>query len=263
MRLDVELFSRGYFESRQKAKYAIENKRVYVNNTLVTKVSFEVGENDSITVLEDENEFVSRAGNKLNKAIFEFNLDPKDKIMLDIGASTGGFTDCALKHGAKLVYAVDVGTNQLHSSLRNNDKVVSVEQLNFRYATNEDLNNTMFDIVTIDVSFISLEIILDNVKKFLKDDAIIIGLIKPQFELYEQSNRNKGIITSKNDHIEAISKVINHIKELGLYVTGLTFSPILGEKKENIEFLVMISNKESKENYNIQNVVNLAHKTLK
>lgn len=263
MRLDIELFNRNLFESRQKAKYAIENKRVLVNNALITKASFDVSSEDKIEIIQIDDEFVSRAGNKLLKAINEFSLDFTDKIMLDIGASTGGFTDCALQHGAKYVYALDVGTNQLHPKIRADKRVKCIEQTNFRYCKKEDLDNTMFDIVSIDVSFISLEIILDNLSQFLKEDGYVVALIKPQFELYEESNKNKGLITKKDDHIKAIDKVIKHAISLGFYPENLTFSPILGEKKENIEYLVLLSKVNKNINISIENVVNKSHLVLK
>lgn len=262
MRLDQLLFQKGYFESRQKARYAIQNGLVKVNGKTITKVSLDCSPDNLIEVIKGENEYVSRGGQKLLKAIETFEIALTEKVILDVGASTGGFTDCALQHGAKLVYAIDVGSNQLVSKLLQDSRVISKENMNFRYAKSSDLDNMVFDYILIDVSFISLKFIFANLESFCKENTQIVALIKPQFELYEESVEHKGIISKPSDHCKAIEKVIEYANDNGYVMNKLTYSPIVGEKKENIEFLGLFSKRKT-ESINLEEIVKQAHDHLK
>jgi len=240
MRLDKYLFDNRYFDSRRKAQDAIKDGLVKINGKVITKSSFDYLDG-KIEIDERDILFVSRGGFKLLQAIQKFNLDFNEKIVLDIGASTGGFTDCSLKHGAKCVYATDVGTSQLISSLKNDSRVKSIENLNFREATPAHFDNLIFDFVVIDVSFISLDYIFANLSRFINENTQIVALIKPQFELGNISIQNKGIISKAEDHLLAIKTVEKHANKYNLYLNKLTFSPIVGEKKGNIEFIGLFS----------------------
>ena len=264
MRLDKYLFDNKYFDSRRKAQDAIKEGLVSINGKTITKSSYEY-ESGDIEIKENDIVFVSRGGFKLLQAINKFNLDFNDKHILDIGASTGGFTDCSLKHGAKCVFATDVGTSQLVSSLKNDSRVISKENLNFRDAKPEDFDNKIFDFVVIDVSFISLEHIFGNLNRFIDENSLIVALIKPQFELGDISIKNKGIITQKEDHLLAISLVEKRANKNGLYLQKLTYSPIVGEKKGNIEYIGLFSkNNLGKIDEKVYfNTVEESHKVLK
>ena len=264
MRLDKYLFDNNYFDSRRKAQDAIKEGLVAINGKIITKASFDYIDGD-ITVKSSEISFVSRGGFKLLQAIEKFNLDFNDKVILDIGASTGGFTDCSLKHGAKLVYATDVGTSQLVSSLKEDSRVKSIENLNFREAKPSNFDEKVFDFAVIDVSFISLEHIFGNLNSFVNNNSYVVALIKPQFELGDISIQNKGIITKKEDHLLAINLVESRANKFGFYLNKLTFSPIVGEKKGNIEFIGLFSkNNLGKLEKNVYfNVVDEAHRVLK
>lgn len=264
MRLDKYLFENNYFDSRRKAQDAIKEGLVSINGKIVTKSSFDYIEGD-IKIKSNDISFVSRGGFKLLQAINHFDLDFNDKLVLDIGASTGGFTDCSLKHGAKTVYATDVGTSQLNSLLRNDSRVKSIENLNFREALPKDFDNNIFDYIVIDVSFISLEHIFANLMPFVNKNTLIVALIKPQFELGDISIKNKGIISKKEDHLLSINLVENKANKYGFYLNKLTFSPIVGEKKGNIEYIGLFSlNDLGKLNKNVYiNIVDVSHKLLK
>ena len=212
---------------------------------------------DNITI-EKQFPYVSRAGLKLEKAFKEFYINPENQICLDIGASTGGFTDCLLKYGAKKVYAVDVGIKQLHNSLRNNSKVISLENTNARYLTNEIIPEKI-DILVCDVSFISVLKIIPFIKDLLKEDFQGVVLIKPQFELSREKLK-KGIVRKKEYHIQAVEKVVNSLKNSGYKIAGLTFSEPFGTDG-NIEFLAYINfNKNTINTDKIKEVVEKAHK---
>lgn len=264
MRLDKYLFEQNYFDSRRKAQDAIKDGLVSINGKVITKSSFDYLEGD-IKIQKADIDFVSRGGFKLLQAINHFELDFANKVVLDIGASTGGFTDCSLKHGAKMVYATDVGTSQLISTLKDDIRVKSIENLNFRDAKRENFDNNVFDFVVIDVSFISLEHIFANLSSFVDKDSLIVALIKPQFELGDISIKNKGIITKKEDHLLAIDSVEYKALKHGFYLNKLTFSPIVGEKKGNIEFIGLFSlNNLGKLDKKVYfNIVNTAHDVLK
>lgn len=235
-RLDEEIVNRGLLDSRTLAKTFILEGKVLVNGRKAIKPSELVSESDIIEVVE-EKKYVSRGGLKLEFALNQFNIDVKEKVCADIGASTGGFTDCLLKHGAKKVYAIDVGKNLLDPSLLKDERVVVIEEFNARFLSNEIVKEIV-DIVTIDVSFISVLKILPSVLNILKDDGDIISLIKPQFE-GEPKYLKKGIVRDKAFHKEILRNLLSKIKGIGLSVVNITYSPIKGGKG-NIEFFFHI-----------------------
>lgn len=256
-RIDKELLKRGLVASRSKAQELIEIGCVKCNNLVVNKSSYCVDDNDVLEVVNNDRlKYVSRGGLKLEKAICEFNIDFKGLNVMDIGSSTGGFCDCALQNGANSVIAIDVGTDLLHPSLRNNPKVKLFEKTNFK-----DVEHTFFegiDIITCDVSFISLKKIIDKIySENIKID--IVFLIKPQFECGKQiANKYKGVISNKKIHLEIVNELIDYFNSLGFYVKNITHSPIKGGDG-NIEYLVYISNKVNlNANFSIKNVINKA-----
>jgi len=260
MRLDLLVVKRGLVNSREKAQYAIKKSLIKVDDKIITKPSFDCAEDCKIELLEAPLKYVSKGGLKLEKAANVFNLDFHDKIVLDIGASTGGFTDYCLQNGARMVYALDVGSNQLVDKLRNDSRVKSIEQCNFRDATKETLDNQLFDYVVIDVSFISLQHIFANLKPFITDSTNIIALIKPQFELYEVAYKNKGYVLKVDDHIDTLRRVVLYSHDYGLCLKDLTFSPVRGEKKGNIEFLGFFKMGSVDNLIDYQKIVKEAHK---
>ena len=235
MRLDKELVERGIVATRAKAQELIKSGNIKVNGKVVTKPSVDVSPNDIIEILDASTlKYVSRAGLKLEKAINAFNLDLKDKNIMDIGSSTGGFTDCAIQHGARKVIAVDVGTNLMNESLRNNPKVELHEQTNIKDLPNDKFNS--IDFITIDVSFVSLSKIIDKI--VLSDcTADIIALIKPQFECGKAiADKYKGIILNQKIHQDILSSTIDMFNGFGYTLLDLTFSPITGGDG-NIEYI--------------------------
>lgn len=236
-RLDEELLLRGLVSSRTEAKYHILEGKVIVNGRKAIKPSELVSEEDSIEIVKDSKQFVSRGGIKLDFAISEFKISVLGKIALDVGSSTGGFTDCLLKHGASKVYAVDVGKGLIDVSLREDQRVILLEGINARYLTDEIIKEKV-DIITIDVSFISVLKILNAVVNLMNENGVIIALIKPQFES-ERKYLRKGIIRDKNFHTIILREVASKIRNLGLVVTDVTISPIKGGKG-NIEFFYLI-----------------------
>ena len=243
MRIDKELVIRGLVPSRTKAQELIKEKLVLCNGKVIEKSNYIVNDNDIIEIKEnDKLKYVSRGGLKLEKAINDFNIDVSGLKVMDIGSSTGGFTDCALKHGAKAIIAIDVGTNLLHESLRNNKAIDLHEKTNFK-----DLDSKYFkdiDLAVCDVSFISLKKIIDKIsQEHIKIDMVC--LIKPQFECGKEiADKYKGMILDKKVHIDIINDMIGYFNKLGFYVRDLTSSPIRGGDG-NIEYLTYISNKIS------------------
>jgi 23S rRNA (cytidine1920-2'-O)/16S rRNA (cytidine1409-2'-O)-methyltransferase len=235
-RLDVLLLELGYYESREKAKAAIMAGLVLVGTERVDKAGTKVPRDAAITVKGSLHPYVSRGGLKLEKAIKYFELDLQDSIMLDIGASTGGFTDCALQNGASRVYAVDVGYNQLDWSLRQDKRVQVLERTNFRHMTLEQLDGPKPGIATIDVSFISLKLILPVLAGILEQEGQTIALIKPQFEAGREHVGKSGVIRDSAIHASVLREVLTSANELGFELKGLTYSPITGGEG-NIEFL--------------------------
>lgn len=235
-RLDVLIFEKGLAESRSKAQAVVMEGLVLVNGKKITKAGTQVSEDDIIEI-EKQNPYVSRGGLKLESVLNLFNIDFTGKICIDIGASTGGFTDCMLQHGAKKVYAVDVGTAQLHYKLRNDARVVNVENVNFRYFDKTLLKDDI-DIITIDVSFISLDKILPLASEIISKDGFIVAMIKPQFEL-EPNEINKGVVRDENLRQKAINKIKDVAINLGLETVKEQDSGVKGPKG-NLEHFVLL-----------------------
>jgi len=261
-RLDIVLVNRGFFPSRERAKSAIMAGIVYVDGQRVDKAGTGIREDAEIIVKEDACPYVSRGGLKMEKAIRAFNLDLKGKIAVDIGASTGGFTDCMLKNGAEKVYAIDVGYGQLDWKLRNDPRVVNLEKTNVRYLETEKIPDKA-DFISIDVSFISLKLIFPVAVKLLADDGQLFCLVKPQFEAGREQVGKKGIIRDKAVHAEVIEKVIRYGAENGLYPRGLDYSPMTGAKG-NIEYLLLFDRHDTGQDYGpiIEAVVKKSHEEL-
>lgn len=259
VRIDSLLVEKGFFESREKAKISILEGIVYINEVRVDKPGEMVAEDSNIIIRGDKLPFVSRGGLKLDKAIKVFDIDVSDKICMDIGASTGGFTDCMLQNNAKFVYSIDVGYGQLAWKLRQDDRVKCMEKTNFRYVTFDDIGQYI-DFFATDVSFISLEKILPVAYELLKENGRGVCLIKPQFEAGREEVGKKGVVRDKNIHIKVIDKIINFSKGLGFNIIGLDFSPIKGPEG-NIEFLLYLTKDKniSDINYDIKDVVDKAH----
>ncbi|RWR15079.1 TlyA family RNA methyltransferase [Siminovitchia fortis] len=236
-RLDVLLVERGLIETREKAKRAVMAGLVFSNETRLDKPGEKVNDDIPLKVKGSMMPYVSRGGLKLEKALNAFDLSVKDKVVLDIGASTGGFTDCALQHGAKMSYALDVGYNQLAWKLRQDDRVVVMERTNFRYVTPEDFPGEKPDFASIDVSFISLRLILPVLKNLLVPHSDVVALIKPQFEAGKEQVGKKGIVRDPKIHEEVIRRIKDMAIAEGYDIMDLSFSPITGGEG-NIEFLI-------------------------
>ncbi len=236
-RVDVLLVERGLFETREKAKRAVMAGIVYTNEERLDKPGEKVNADIPLNVKGHVLPYVSRGGLKLEKALKVFDVNVDGKVLLDIGSSTGGFTDCALQNGAKMSYALDVGYNQLAWKLRQDERVVVMERTNFRYVTPADLSREMPNFATIDVSFISLTLILPVLKTLLIPGSDIIALVKPQFEAGREQVGKKGIIRDEKVHLQVIEKIVNFSVQQGFVVTNLSYSPITGGDG-NIEFLL-------------------------
>lgn len=252
MRLDVYLTESKQFESRSKASDAIKKGAIKVDSKVVTKSSFEVLEGMNVEVTFETMKYVSRGGYKLEGAIEEFGIDFKDKTILDIGSSTGGFTDCALQNGAKAVYSVDVGTNQMHPSLRDNPKVHLFENTNI-LDFKEDIS---FDYLVMDVSFVSIKHVIPGLLRFMNDSNELVCLIKPQFEAGKMVG--KGVIKDKSLHNKILDDVSKYLSNEGLYINKIAPSPIKGGSG-NIEFIAIISKRVTINN-NFRAVVEAAYK---
>ncbi|REK77335.1 TlyA family RNA methyltransferase [Paenibacillus paeoniae] len=235
-RIDVLLVERGFYDSREKAKKALMAGLVLVDNEPLDKSGMKVLRTADIKVKGALHPYVSRGGLKLEKAIRSFNLDLKERVMLDIGASTGGFTDCALQHGASYVYAIDVGTNQLDWSLRSHEQVKVMEKTNFRYLQPEQLEGPPPTFASIDVSFISLKLILPTLSTLISEGAGIVALIKPQFEAGREKVGKSGVVRDAGVHQDVLETVLGYASSIGYKLHDLTFSPITGGEG-NIEFL--------------------------
>lgn len=242
-RLDVLLVKGGYAESREKAKAIIMSGNVFVNNVREDKPGSAFDEKTIIEVRGNTLKYVSRGGLKLEKAINAFNVSLEGKICMDVGASTGGFTDCMLQNGAVKVYSVDVGHGQLAWKLRQDERVVCMEKTNIRYVTEEDIPDKIA-FSSIDVSFISLTKVLGPVRTLLIDTGEVVCLIKPQFEAGREKVGKKGVVRDKAVHIEVIDRIISYVKENGFMVLDLDFSPIKGPEG-NIEYLLHIRKTEA------------------
>ena len=260
-RLDVYLYENGFAESREKAKAIIMSGNVYINNQKADKPGDNVSEDDQVEVRGKTNPFVSRGGLKLDKAINVFGVFLENKVCVDIGASTGGFTDCMLQNGAKKVFCIDVGYGQLAWKLRTDPRVVNMERTNIRYVTTEQLGEKL-DFASIDVSFISLRLVLPVAKELTKDDGEILCLIKPQFEAGREKVGKKGVVRDINVHLEVVENVIDFAQGIGLFAKALDFSPVRGPEG-NIEYLLYLSkDEEQKGEINIKEVVNSSHQVL-
>lgn len=235
-RIDVLLVEQGYFDSREKAKAAIMAGLVYSGTERLEKAGTKIPRDTALSVKGAVHPYVGRGGLKLEKALKWFQIEMKDRVMLDIGSSTGGFTDCALQNGVSYVYAIDVGYNQLDWSLRNDARVNVKERTNFRYMTPEDLDGPAPDFASIDVSFISLKIILPPLLQLLRRPADVVALIKPQFEAGREKVGKSGVVRDPKVHIEVLEQVLEEALSLGFKLQGLTFSPITGGEG-NVEFL--------------------------
>lgn len=238
-RLDALLTARGLFESRARAQAAIMAGQVLVNDQKIDKPGTQVAGDAVIRLLGDKLRYVSRGGLKLEKALKIFPISVENKVVADIGASTGGFTDCALQNNAAKVYAIDVGYGQLAWKLRNDERVVNMERTNVRYLEKEHLQE-MVDAVTIDVAFISLDKVLPAVRKIIKDDGFVIALIKPQFEAGKENVGKKGVVRDPKVHESVINNVIACAQDEGFGIAGLDFSPIKGPEG-NIEYLLYLT----------------------
>ncbi len=236
-RIDAWLVQNGHFESREKARMALEEGVVEVNEQPVRKSSFKISETDQVVVKAPALRYVSRGGLKLEKAIREFQLDFTDKIILDVGASTGGFTDCALQHGAARVFAVDVGSGQLHPSLQEHPRVRWWENLHIRDLTLEMLGEQV-DMIVVDVSFIGLRHVFPYLPPFLKKDGFIMTLVKPQFELEEKVRLKKGIVKDEKLRRQILEKVSESAQEQGFVLKEIT-STDADEQRKNLEYLAL------------------------
>lgn len=260
-RLDVLLVKRGLSESREKAKAVIMSGIVYVDGQKEDKAGQTFADTANIEVRGSTLKYVSRGGLKLEKAMECFDVSVKDKVCMDIGASSGGFTDCMLQNGAKKVYAVDVGHGQLAWKLRNDTRVVVMEKTNIRYVKPEDIGESI-DFASIDVSFISLSKVLPAAYNLLGERGEIVALIKPQFEAGREKVGKKGVVREKSTHIEVIQNCFAYAKENGFFVRELEFSPVKGPEG-NIEYLYhLVKSGDIDSDIDIEAVVNTAHEKL-
>lgn len=260
-RLDQLVFERGLTESRERAKTTIMAGQVFVNGQRSDKPGTPVPEDAKIEIHGETMPFVSRGGYKLDKALKVFPVDPAGSHCIDCGASTGGFTDVLLQHGASLVYAVDVGYGQLAWKLREDNRVVCMERTNVRYISGEQIPE-LLDIAVMDVSFISIKLILPALKGILKPDADIICLIKPQFEAGKDKVGKKGVVRDIGVHREVVRDILDFCREHQLSCHGLDYSPIRGPEG-NIEFLLWLKNTDNNAlEPDVDAVVDAAHKHI-
>lgn len=263
LRLDSAIFEKGFCDSREKAKTLIMAGVVYVNNQKADKCGMTIKLDDIIEVRSNPLKYVSRGGLKLEKAMNEFPINLEGAICADIGASTGGFTDCMLQNGASKVYSIDVGYGQLAWKLRTDNRVVNLERTNFRYVSKEQIPDEL-DFASVDVSFISLSLIVPVMHTLMKDNAKAVCLIKPQFEAGKDKVGKKGVVRDKNVHIEVVDKTLELMLKTGFSVLGLTYSPIKGPEG-NIEYLIFIEKSNSPEilpNISAESVVLKSHEEL-
>ena len=258
-RIDIELVNRNLIDTRAKAQNAIKEGLIYCNDKLVTKCSLDVSENDIIEIKGELLKYVSRGGLKLEKALKEFSINLSGKVMCDIGSSTGGFSDCAIQNGVKEIYAIDVGSNQLDEKLKALSNIHLYESTDFRNMDNAILESV--DIVTIDVSFISVTKLISKIGE-LDNAKEIMCLVKPQFECgKENADKYKGIINNKQIHFDVIEKLKNEFSSIGFYMNGLTYSPIKGGSG-NIEYLMYlekgVDSASGNNNIDIRHIINEA-----
>lgn len=260
-RLDIVLVDRGFAPSREKAKTMIMEGNVFVKGNREDKAGTKIDVDAPIEIHGQTLKYVSRGGLKLEKAMNNFGITLDNKVCMDIGASTGGFTDCMLQNGASKVFSVDVGYGQFAWKLRQDERVVCMEKTNIRYVTLEDIGEPL-DFASVDVSFISLTKVLGPAKALLKDDAEMVCLIKPQFEAGKEKVGKKGVVRDPKVHEEVINSVIEFAKSIGFYILHLEYSPIKGPEG-NIEYLVHISTVEKEgDSINVSETVEKAHGSL-
>ena len=254
-RLDSILVTKGYFKSRAKAKYAIDSGNIYVNNIQITKSSKLISEEDNIEVRGETLKYVSRGGLKLEKAINVFEINLNNKICMDIGASTGGFTDVMLQNGAKKVYSVDVGHDQLDEKLINNEKVINLEGTNIKDIDVKDFN--AIDFISTDVSFISILQVIPKIYELLKIKGNAVILIKPQFEVGKQNLNKNGVVKDIKIHKKILESLIEQIYKIGFEILNLDYSPIKGPAG-NIEYLLYIEKNENNllDSFELKNKIN-------
>ncbi|MCI9596371.1 MAG: TlyA family RNA methyltransferase [Firmicutes bacterium] len=259
-RLDVILVEKGLFSSREKAKASIMAGIVYVDGQRVDKAGTPVDAAADIHIKENLCPYVSRGGLKLEKALETFDFHLQDACCADIGASTGGFTDCMLQKGAKKVFAIDVGYGQLDWKLRQDKRVVNMEKTNVRYLDIDAVGKDI-DFISIDVSFISLKLVFPVATQLLEETGSIVSLVKPQFEAGREQVGKKGIVRDQNVHKEVIEKVMAYGRESGLYPHGLTYSPVTGAKG-NIEYLLYLKKQPTEKRISVKDVVDSSHEEL-
>jgi len=252
-RLDVLLVEKGLFPSREKAKASVMAGLVYVDGNRVDKAGNMTSPDSELYVKEPLCPYVSRGGLKLAKAIESFGLTLEGKVAIDMGASTGGFTDCMLQNGARKVYAMDVGYGQLDWKLRTDDRVVNMEKTNIRYLDTAAFPEKV-DFISIDVSFISLNLIFPVASALIREEGQVVCLVKPQFEAGREQVGKGGIVRDKAIHRQVILKVIKYAEEYKLYPLGLTFSPVTGAKG-NIEYLLLLTKAPETEAIDVDKVI--------
>ncbi len=235
-RLDIYLVENNLVSGRDLAKSLIMAGKVYVNNQRADKAGEQISETDKVEVRAEVQKYVSRGGLKLEKAMEAFNINLSGAVCMDIGASTGGFTDCMLQNGAEKVFSVDVGYGQLAWKLRCDERVINMERTNIRYVTEDDIK-TKLDFASIDVAFISLKLVLPVLYNLLADEKTFVALIKPQFEAGREKVGKKGVVRDKNVHKEVIEEIVSFSQNMGFKILGLEFSPIRGPEG-NIEYLM-------------------------
>ena len=261
VRLDQLVFDLGYTESRERAKTTIMSGLVFVNGQRADKPGMPVAPDSKIEVRGEAIPFVSRGGFKLDKALKVFPVDPAGKNCIDCGASTGGFTDVLLQHGAAKVYAVDVGYGQLAWKLRNDPRVINLERTNLRYVTAEQIPERL-DLAVMDVSFISIKLVLPTVRELLLPGADLICLIKPQFEAGREEVGKKGVVRDSAVHCQVIHSILNFAPQIGLSVMGLDYSPIKGPEG-NIEYICHMKNGSFEgPSLDVEAIVNASHEAL-
>ena len=264
-RLDVLVFEKGLSESREKAKKLIMTGNVFVNGQREDKAGTKIDTSLEIIVKSNPNPYVSRGGLKLEKAMAQYPIDVTDKICMDVGASTGGFTDCMLQNGAKKVYSIDVGRGQLAWKLRQDPRVICMEKTNIRYVEPKDINDQA-SFVSIDVSFISLKKVLIPVKALMADGAEMVCLIKPQFEAGREKVGKKGVVRDIQVHKDVVKTIVGYAHGLGFKCLGVEYSPIKGPEG-NIEYLLYVRNEATDQNIEgflneVDVMVNRSHSKL-
>lgn len=263
-RIDVLLVEKGFLVSREKAKAALMAGLVFADGRIVDKAGTMIDDEAEITVKGNQCPYVSRGGLKLEKALKEFEISVDGAVCTDIGASTGGFTDCMLQHGAQKVYAIDVGYGQLDYKLRIDSRIINMEKVNIRYLDFDTIKDPI-SFISIDVSFISLKLVFPIASQLLETGGALVCLVKPQFEAGREQVGKNGIVRERNVHEEVLKNVAGYAQDNGLMVSGITYSPITGAKG-NIEYLMYLVKSDSDAPFSvdekIKSIVKLSHDTL-